>query len=146
MAQSFKRFLFPLAAAVITVGAALVPRPSLGAQGPDTKYPKDLPAALVKQAKVSEADAARKALAAVPNGEIKAVELESEGGRLIYSYELKVKGHAGIEEVNVNAVTGVVVNTEHEGAAAERNEAAHERGTPEADEGSEAGEAGEPMV
>ncbi len=131
MAQSFKRFMFPLAAAVITVGAALVTSSSLAAQGPAT-YPKDLPAALVKQAKVSEADAARKALAAVPNGEIKAVELESEGGRLIYSYELKVKGHAGIEEVNVNAVTGAVVNTEHE------------RGASEADEGSE--EAGEPMV
>ncbi len=134
MAQSLKRFMFPLAAAVITVGAALVTSPSLAAQGPDSTYPKDLPAALVKQAKVSEADAARKALAATPNGEIRAVELESEGGRLIYSYELKVKGHAGIEEVNVNAVTGAVVNTEHE------------RGTPEADEGSEAGEAGEPMV
>lgn len=134
MAQSFKRFVFPLAAAVIAVGAAQVTSSSLSAQGPDSTYPKDLPAALVKQAKVSEADAARKALAAVPNGEIRAVELESEGGRLIYSYELKVKGHAGIEEVNVNAVTGAVVNTEHE------------RGTSEAGDGAEAGEAGEPTV
>jgi uncharacterized membrane protein YkoI len=55
------------------------------------------------------------------------VELEDEGGRLIYSYEIKVPGRSGIEEVNVNAKTGAVVNTEHETPASERGEAKAEK-------------------
>jgi uncharacterized membrane protein YkoI len=47
---------------------------------------------------VAEADAAKTAAAKIPNGTIPAVELENEGGKLIYSYELKVPGHSGIEE------------------------------------------------
>jgi uncharacterized membrane protein YkoI len=99
---------------------------SLAAQQPT--YKRDLPAALMKQATVTEPAAARLALASVRNGQIQAVELENEGGRLLYSYELKVPGRSGIEEVNVNAKTGKVVNTEHESPAAEGKEAAKEKG------------------
>jgi uncharacterized membrane protein YkoI len=87
---------------------------TLAAQGATPTYKRDLPAALVKQATVSEANAAKTVAARLPNGRIQAVELENEGGRLIYSYEVKVPGRSGIEEINVNAKTGVVVNTEHE--------------------------------
>ena len=97
---------------------------SLAAQQPT--YKRDLPAALMKQATVTEPAAARLALASVRNGQIQAVELENEGGRLLYSYELKVPGRSGIEEVNVNAKTGKVVNTEHESPAAEGKEAGKE--------------------
>lgn len=99
---------------------------SLAAQQPT--YKRDLPAALMKQATVTEPAAARLTLASVRNGQIQAVELENEGGRLLYSYELKVPGRSGIEEVNVNAKTGKVVNTEHESPAAEGKEAAKEKG------------------
>ena len=113
-----------LAAVTLTVGFALAPR---AAQAQQPTYKRDLPAALVKQATVSEADAAKTAAARVKHGRIEAVELENEGGKLIYSYELKVAGKSGVEEVNVDAKTGKVVSTEHENAKSEAKEAAREK-------------------
>ena len=55
------------------------------------------------------------ALARVPGGRITEAELEEEDGRLIYSFEIKVAGKAGEDEVHVDATTGEVVKTEHEG-------------------------------
>ena len=121
MASSIKHFLAPAALFAAVAFAAV------GAQGPAPKYKRDLPAKLLAQAKVKEADAAQKAQAKYPTARIQAVELENENGNLIYSYELTVPGHSGIEEVNVNAKTGAVVNTEHEGPNAERNEAKQEK-------------------
>ena len=112
-----------VAAGAISVAAST----TLAAQGTAPTYKRDLPAKLVKQASVSEAAAAKTAAARVPNGRIQAVELENEGGSLIYSYELKVPGRSGIEEINVNAKTGAVVSTEHESPASERGEAKAER-------------------
>ncbi len=121
MTHSIKHAL--VAAAVIAAAAIT----TAGAQGPAPKYKRDLPAKLLKEAKISEAHAARAASAKVPNGTIEGVELENENGRLIYSYELKVPGKSGVEEVNVNAKTGAIVNTEHESAAAERAESKSEK-------------------
>jgi uncharacterized membrane protein YkoI len=117
MTRSIKQVLVP---AAFLVAAALAP---LTAQGPKPKYTRDLPAALLKQVVVKEDSAAKVAQAKMPNARIQAVELENENGNLIYSYELKIAGHKGIEEVNVNAKTGVVVNTEHENGSAEGGEA-----------------------
>ena len=108
MTRSITQVLVP---AALLAAAALVP---LAAQGPKPKYTRDLPAALLKQTVVKEDSAAKIAQAKMPNARIQAVELENENGNLIYSYELKIPGHKGIEEVNVNAKTGAVVNTEHE--------------------------------
>jgi uncharacterized membrane protein YkoI len=83
-------------------------------------------AALQKEAKISEATARATALAQVPNGVFKSSELERENGKLIYSYDITVPGKAGIEEINVNAMDGSVVNHEHENAKAEKKEAAQE--------------------
>lgn len=116
-----------VAPALIVAAAAVVALTPLGAQQPRPTYKRDLAPALLKQAKVSEDRAARVALARIPGGRIQAVELEKEGGRLIYSYELKVAGKPGIEEVNVNAKSGEVVNVEHESPAAERKEAKAEK-------------------
>ena len=137
MNRSIKFGLLP---AALFAAAAFTP---LAAQGPQPPYKRDLPAALVKEATVSEADAAKTALSKVPNARIQAVELENEGGQLLYSYELKVSGHSGIEEVNVNAKTGEVVNTEHEDASAEKKEARDEKAqhSPKPDNGEESGEA-----
>ena len=115
--------MLPLAGALMTGGALFG---SLAAQQ-EPHYKRDLPAALVKRATVAETDAAKTALAKVPNASIKAVELEDENGKLIYSYELKVPGRSGIEEVNVDAKNGTVVNTEHETPASERGEAKQEK-------------------
>lgn len=90
-------------------------------------YRRTMPPALVKQATVSESDAAKTAESRVSNGRIEAVELENEKGKLIYSYELKAPGKPGVEEVNVDAKTGQVVSTEHESMKAERKELAQEK-------------------
>jgi uncharacterized membrane protein YkoI len=90
-------------------------------------YKKDLPDSLAREAKVTEAAAAATALAKVPKGTIAAVELEREGGKLLYSYDIKVAGKSGIDEVQVNAVTGDIVGkVTHESAASEKKEAADE--------------------
>ena len=85
-------------------------------------YKKDIPDSLVKAAKISEETAAAAAQKRVPKGTIQAVELERENKKLIYSYELKVPGRSGVEEVNVDAMTGKVVAAEHESPAAEKKE------------------------
>lgn len=124
MTLTFKHTL--VAAGFATVAAFA----TSAAQQPDTVYARDLPSKLVAQAKVSESDAAKTASARIPKGHIRGVELEREGGRLIYSYEIKIPGRSGNEEVNVNAKTGAIVNVEHESAAAEAGEAKAEKAKP----------------
>jgi uncharacterized membrane protein YkoI len=82
---------------------------------------------LAAQAKISEATARATALAKVPGGRVKAHELEREDGVLIYSFDIVVPGHPGIEEVNVNALNGSIVAAQHEDPAAERLEARQDR-------------------
>ena len=55
------------------------------------------------------------------------VAVERENKKLIYSYELKVPGRGGVEEVNVDATTGKVVSAEHESPAAEKKEQAKDK-------------------
>jgi uncharacterized membrane protein YkoI len=71
---------------------------------------------LQTQANLTRAQAEEKALARVPGGTIKEGELEKEGGRLIWSFDITKPGAAGTTEVNVDAVTGEVISAEHEGA------------------------------
>jgi uncharacterized membrane protein YkoI len=65
-------------------------------------------------AKVSDDSARAVTVAAVPGGKIVAAELEEEGGVLLYSYDVKVAGRDGVEEVHVDAGTGQVIKVEHE--------------------------------
>ena len=83
-------------------------------------------AKLRAQAKISGDSAKHVALAQVPNGKIRSGELENEKGKLIYSFDIKVAGKSGVEEVDVDANTGAVVAHEHETAKAERAEAKKE--------------------
>jgi len=85
-------------------------------------YKKSIPDSLAQAAKISEEAAAATAQKRVPKGTIQGVELEREHKKLIYSYELKVPGRSGVEEVNVDAVTGKVLSAEHESPAAEKKE------------------------
>jgi uncharacterized membrane protein YkoI len=78
---------------------------------------------LVAEAKIKENEARATALAQVRNGTVKSAELEREHGRLIYSYDIEVPGSSGIDEVNVDAMTGEVIAKTHEGPKAERKEA-----------------------
>ena len=93
-------------------------------------------AALAKEAKIAEADARATALKTVPGATFDKVELEKENGKLIYSYDLKVAGKGGIEEVAIDALTGKMVSHAHESPEDETKEAAKE-----AEEATPAGQA-----
>jgi uncharacterized membrane protein YkoI len=81
---------------------------------------------LMSEARVSRADAERMALERVPGGTIKEGEIEREKGHLIWSFDVNVAGESGVQEVNVDAVSGKVLSVEHESAAAEEKEAKKE--------------------
>ena len=109
-----------LFAAMLTLGTAA----SASAQAAKAAAKKEATsqAILRKEAKIAEADARKTALGAVPGGKVQSHELERENGRLIYSYDIKVAGKSGVEEVNVDAKTGQIVAHEHEDAKAEAKE------------------------
>lgn len=67
------------------------------------------------QAKIGADQARETALRAVP-GMVKDSELETEHGRLIYSFEIKRPGERGITEVNVSAMNGSIVDIHREHA------------------------------
>jgi hypothetical protein len=79
---------------------------------------------------ISMQAARAKALAYVPQGRIRSAELETEKGRLIYSFDIQVPSRQGVEEVQISAIDGKLVSREHETPAAESREARSERKAP----------------
>jgi len=73
-----------------------------------------------EQPKISMKKAKAIALKKVPNGKIESAELENEGGKLIYSFDIKAA--TGITEVNVDAMNGKVVAVQNESPAKEAAE------------------------
>ena len=63
------------------------------------------------------------ALAQVKGGAVKSSELEREGGKLLYSFDIATKGKPGIDEVHVDAITGKVLSNTHETPSMEKAEA-----------------------
>ena len=110
-----------IAAAVLVALVAV----SAGAQEAPKKLSKQ-EIALRATAKVSEDSARVIALAAVPGSTVTEGELEKEKGKLIWSFDLKVAGKKGVEEVQVDAITGKIVSKEHESDSQEAKEAASE--------------------
>jgi uncharacterized membrane protein YkoI len=98
--------------AVLALGAL----PTLAAAQATTHptYAREVPAALLRQAKVSEDSSLKIASARVPGGKVQAVELEHENGKLIWSWEFTMAGRPGVYECNVNALDGSIVGVEHE--------------------------------
>jgi hypothetical protein len=80
--------------------------------------------ALSKEAKITMEEAQKSALAKEA-GKIQSKELEREKRRLIYSFDIKMAD--GIHEVNVDAMTGEVVEDTVESAAAEAKEKAADK-------------------
>ena len=122
--------LVSLAATAIALLASVGPIAQAQTKAASTpaaaKYKRDLPAKLVKEAKITEETAAATAQKAVPNGKISSVELEKENGKFIYSYDVRLPGKSGIEEVHVDAMTGELLSNIHETPAAEKAEKAKE--------------------
>ncbi|HYR51490.1 MAG TPA: PepSY domain-containing protein [Candidatus Dormibacteraeota bacterium] len=77
--------------------------------------------------KISLKQARTTALAKVPGGKVAKHELERENGKLIYSFDIRVPKQSGVEEVQVDAMTGEVVSQTHESAVKERKEAHQEQ-------------------
>lgn len=91
----------------------------------------DVPAALAREAKISLDSARAIATRRLPHAHIQSEELERENGRLIYSFDMKTPGRPGIDEVNVNALSGALVGkVGHEGPKSEAKEARAEHESP----------------
>ncbi|HEX7419873.1 MAG TPA: PepSY domain-containing protein [Thermoanaerobaculia bacterium] len=76
---------------------------------------------LQKEAKITMEKAREIALTKVKGGKIESGEIERENGKLIYSFDIKTS-KPGITEVNVNAMTGKIVDVHTENAAKEAAE------------------------
>ena len=79
---------------------------------------------LLARAKVTADAAIATAQAKVPKAKLASAEIEEENGKLIYSFDFKTEGKSGIDEVNVDAVTGKFVAMEHETPKSEAKEKA----------------------
>jgi hypothetical protein len=88
------------------IAAAFYGSTALAVEAPDP--------ALKAQAKITQTDAEQTALAKVPGGKIKDGELETEHGKLIWSFDIAKPKTSSITEVQVDAITGKIVSTKIE--------------------------------
>jgi len=79
-------------------------------------------AKLEAKAKVTKADAMATALAKVPGGTVKEGGIEAEKGRVIWSFDIATPGSADLTEVQVDAMTGAVVDVARETPAEQEKE------------------------
>jgi hypothetical protein len=101
---------------------------------------------VVAKAKLTQDQAAKVALTKCPNGKVGEGELELENGILVWSFDIKQPDSKNIVEVQVNAVTGSVVDVAIETPSAQAKEAAEDKketAKAEAGEKDEKGEKGE---
>ena len=96
------------------------PRPAMGS---DVTVKEEKPGLLAK-AKVTADVATATAHARFPKAKLASAEIEEENGKLIYSFDFKTEGKSGIDEVNVDAISGEVLAVEHESPKAEAKEKA----------------------
>ena len=104
------------------LGAILLALLALPAWGGDQSKASQV--SLSKEAKITM-EQAQKAALAKEAGKIQEKEIEREKGRLIYSFDIKMAD--GIHEVNIDAMTGEVVEDTVESAAAEAKEKAADK-------------------
>ena len=111
----------PILTAMMAIVVALPAAAQM--QGKTAAPAHETMAQLKAEAKVSKKAARATALAQVPRGNVKSGELERENGRLLYSFDIATKGKAGIDEVQIDAITGAVLSNTHETPAMEKAEA-----------------------
>lgn len=110
--------------AALALVAALGATPAVLSAAQSTQSAEQ--AKLQKEAKISMQQATKIALQKVRSGKVESAELEREGGKLIYSFDIRQPNRSGITEVNVNAMNGKVVAVQHENPAKEAAEAKQE--------------------
>ena len=84
-------------------------------------------AALKAEATVTEEAAEHTALAKVRHGKIKSSELEREHGKLIWSFDISKPKTKNITEIQVDAMTGMIVSSQIETPKSQAKEAAGEK-------------------
>ena len=110
---------------VAPLAATLILAPAGHAQG-GGNYKREIPDSLAAKAKITEAAAAAVAQKRFSKGAIQSVELEREDGHLKYSYDIATSGKSGIDEVDVDALTGKIIAVSHETPEEMKKEAAEE--------------------
>lgn len=84
-------------------------------------------AELAREARIPMAKARETALAGARGAHVKSEELERDHGRLVYAFDLAMPGKSGMEEVQVDAMTGHVISRKHESEKAEKKEMKQEK-------------------
>jgi uncharacterized membrane protein YkoI len=85
-------------------------------------------AALLKQARISKAQAEEIARAKVPKAKIQSEEIENEHNALVWSFDMVTAGSKNITEVLVNAKTGKIVSVSRETPSDQAKEHAADQG------------------
>ncbi len=115
----------------LAVAALLLCGLSAPAAAQRPAYKREVPPRLLRQTRVSEDSALKVAQARVPAGKVRALELENEGGALIWSFDFFVPSLKGTYEVHVDARTGALVGrVEHEMPAAAHDSGAAPKPRP----------------
>jgi hypothetical protein len=138
----------PMNKALLVI-APLAPFGARAAKLPCSIHPKagiadaDLPAL----AKVTQADAQSTALKAVnvASASVSSSELESEGGCLIYTFDIKLPGKTSIVEVAIDTSTGKLLSKVAEGPKSQAAEAAADLAATKAEKGGFKSEAQHPI-
>jgi hypothetical protein len=84
-------------------------------------------AELMKQAKITKAQAEHIALAKVSRGIVKSAEIENEKGHLVWSFDIAKPGTRDITEILVDAKTGKIISTQTESPRDQAKEAAADK-------------------
>jgi len=84
-------------------------------------------AELIKQAKITKAEAEQIALAKVSHGIVKSAEIEKEKGHLVWSFDIARPSTRDITEILVDAKTGKIISTQTETPRDQAKEAAADK-------------------
>ena len=84
-------------------------------------------AELMKQAKITKAEAEQIALAKVSHGIVKSAEIEKEKGHLVWSLDIAQPGTHDITECLIDAKTGKIISTQTESPRDQAKEAAADK-------------------
>src|ERR1700687_668659 len=117
---------------LVTLGVLLVSISASAASLPCSIHPKKgTPSSdLSALAKISLAEAQKTALASIkapPTATVSEGELEVERGCLVYSFDVRVPGKSGVEEVIVDPGNGKILSHKHESARQEAAEKAKDK-------------------
>lgn len=112
-----------IAISFLCAGSLFLASPAMCARGPGAADSK------TGGQQISEEAARNVARDRVPGSAIERAKLEREDGKLIWSVHLRPNGSNDVQEVNIDAYTGLVLNVEDETPQKEAEESRRDRET-----------------